>query len=164
MYVETLLSTFYHLFINHHYPAACGCKGEYSIGVGCNAETGQCECLPGVVGEKCDQCPHRWVFVPEIGCHQCDNCHHALLDDTDALAAMIDPIIIEFDVSALRPSVRYSIMYLFPLLVDPIRIFHSQKTGQHERAAGKAETQIRRSRSQTDKSYGANSRVSFEII
>ncbi|CAG9771124.1 unnamed protein product [Ceutorhynchus assimilis] len=76
---------------------SCGCKGEYSIGVGCSAETGQCECLPGVVGEKCDQCPHRWVFVPEVGCHQCDNCHHALIDDTDALAAMIDPIIIEFD-------------------------------------------------------------------
>ncbi|ERL89440.1 hypothetical protein D910_06807 [Dendroctonus ponderosae] len=76
---------------------SCGCKGEYSIGLGCNSQTGQCECMPGVVGEKCDQCPHRWVFVPDFGCHQCDECHHALLDDTDALAALIDPIIIEFD-------------------------------------------------------------------
>lgn len=78
---------------------ACGCKGEYSIGVGCNAETGQCECLPNVVGEKCDQCPYRWVFIPDSGCQECDSCHHALLNDTDALAALIDPIIIEFDVS-----------------------------------------------------------------
>ncbi|XP_066250557.1 laminin subunit alpha isoform X1 [Euwallacea similis] len=76
---------------------SCGCKGEYSVGVGCNAETGQCECMPGVVGEKCDQCPDRWVFVPEVGCHGCDNCHHALLNETDALAELIDPIIIEFD-------------------------------------------------------------------
>ncbi|XP_060535680.1 laminin subunit alpha [Cylas formicarius] len=76
---------------------SCGCKSEYSLGVGCNALTGQCECLPGVLGEKCDQCPHRWVFVQDIGCHECDTCHHALLDETDALATMIDPIIIEFD-------------------------------------------------------------------
>ncbi|KAL1517260.1 hypothetical protein ABEB36_001047 [Hypothenemus hampei] len=76
---------------------SCGCKGEYSIGVGCNALTGQCECLPGVIGEKCDQCPHRWVFVPDFGCHQCDSCHHSLLNDTDDLANLIDPIILEFD-------------------------------------------------------------------
>ncbi|XP_050301015.1 laminin subunit alpha [Anthonomus grandis grandis] len=76
---------------------SCGCKGEFSIGVGCSPTTGQCECLPGVIGEKCDQCPHRWVFVPGEGCHQCDHCHFPLLDDTDALAAMIDPIILEFN-------------------------------------------------------------------
>lgn len=66
--------------------------------------TGQCECLQGVIGEKCDQCPHRWAFVPDFGCHQCDSCHHALLDDTDALALMIDPVIFEFDVSHITKS------------------------------------------------------------
>ncbi|KAJ8933873.1 hypothetical protein NQ314_013726 [Rhamnusium bicolor] len=77
---------------------ACGCKSEYSLGFGCNALTGQCECLQGVIGEKCDQCPHRWAFVPEFGCHQCDSCHHALLDDTDKLATLIDPVIVDFNV------------------------------------------------------------------
>ncbi|XP_074042767.1 laminin subunit alpha [Leptinotarsa decemlineata] len=76
---------------------SCGCKSEYSLGFGCNALTGQCECLQGVVGEKCDQCPHRWAFVPDFGCHQCDNCHHALLDDTDQLSIIIDPVIFDFD-------------------------------------------------------------------
>jgi laminin alpha 3/5 len=50
-----------------------------------------------VVGEKCDQCPARWVFVPDYGCHQCDSCTHALLDTTDELQDLIDPIILEFD-------------------------------------------------------------------
>ncbi|CAG9836790.1 unnamed protein product [Diabrotica balteata] len=76
---------------------SCGCKTEYSLGFGCNALTGQCECLEGVIGEKCDQCPHRWAFEQNFGCHQCDSCHHALLDDTDQLAATIDPVIFDFD-------------------------------------------------------------------
>nr|CAI5850401.1 unnamed protein product [Callosobruchus analis] len=85
---------------------SCGCKSEYSLGFGCNAQTGQCECLQGVVGEKCDQCPHRWAFVPEVGCHACDSCHHALLNDTDQLAAMIDPIIFEFDLDNLTSELK----------------------------------------------------------
>ncbi|CAG9821860.1 unnamed protein product [Phaedon cochleariae] len=76
---------------------SCGCKSEYSLGFGCNALTGQCECLQGVIGEKCDQCPVRWAFVPDIGCHQCDSCHHALLDETDQLSLIIDPVIFDFD-------------------------------------------------------------------
>ncbi|CAG9860176.1 unnamed protein product [Phyllotreta striolata] len=75
---------------------SCGCKSEYSLGFGCNALTGQCECLQGVIGEKCNQCPHRWAFEPNFGCHQCDSCHHALLDETDSLAALIDPVISDF--------------------------------------------------------------------
>ncbi|KAL3275284.1 hypothetical protein HHI36_020052 [Cryptolaemus montrouzieri] len=76
---------------------SCGCKSDYSVGFGCNALTGQCECLQGVMGEKCDQCPYRWAFVPEYGCHECDTCTHALLNTTDALAELIDPVILEFD-------------------------------------------------------------------
>ncbi|CAH1963969.1 unnamed protein product [Acanthoscelides obtectus] len=87
-----------------HFFLACGCKSEYSLGFGCNAQTGQCECLQGVVGEKCDQCPYRWAFVPEVGCHACDSCHHALLNDTDELAAMIDPVIFEFDLKDIDPK------------------------------------------------------------
>ncbi|CAH0547112.1 unnamed protein product [Brassicogethes aeneus] len=76
---------------------SCRCKSEFSQGVSCNPRTGQCECMPGVIGEKCDQCPYRWVFTPSYGCHECDNCHYALLDTVDNFGALIDPIIIEFD-------------------------------------------------------------------
>lgn len=40
------------------------------------------------------------MFVPEYGCHQCDSCTHALLDTTDSLRALIDPVILDFDVSS----------------------------------------------------------------
>lgn len=78
----------------------CSCNNEFSRGVGCNVYTGQCECLPGVIGEKCDACPHRWVLVPDQGCHGCDICHHALLDNTDALASELNPVIVEFETVA----------------------------------------------------------------
>ena len=71
----------------------CSCNTDYSRGLGCNAVTGQCECLSGVVGEKCDSCPYRWVLIPDEGCFECDGCHHALLDSTDALKAEIEPIL-----------------------------------------------------------------------
>lgn len=77
---------------------ACGCNTEYSHGFGCNAKTGHCECLPGVVGDKCDRCPYRNVLVPEEGCLDCDSCTHDLLNSTDALELLIDPIMIEFEV------------------------------------------------------------------
>lgn len=56
--------------------------------------------MPGVVGEKCDACPHRWVLVPDQGCHGCDVCHHDLLDVTDAIANELDPVIDEFQTVA----------------------------------------------------------------
>lgn len=74
----------------------CLCNTDYSRGLGCNPHTGQCECLPGVVGKNCDHCPHRWVLIPDTGCNQCDICHHALLDVTDALKNELDPVIEDF--------------------------------------------------------------------
>lgn len=75
---------------------SCNCKSEYSLGLGCNVNTGQCECLPGVVGEKCDRCPHRWVLIPNSGCYECDKCAHDLLDVTDGLYDIIEPVSMDF--------------------------------------------------------------------
>lgn len=52
------------------------------------------------MGEKCDACPYRWVLVQDQGCHECDVCHHNLLDVTDAVANELDPVIVEFQTVA----------------------------------------------------------------
>lgn len=77
---------------------ACGCNIGYSIGVGCNTTTGLCQCLPGVVGDKCDTCPYRSVLIPDEGCLTCDNCTHGLLDVTDKLRADFEPVNSKFQV------------------------------------------------------------------
>jgi laminin alpha 3/5 len=82
----------YHVFF-----VACECNSEYAIGVGCDPGTGQCSCLPGVVGEKCDRCPWRWVLIEDRGCQECGSCHHQLLDVTDLLAAELNPVMDEFE-------------------------------------------------------------------
>ncbi|XP_055387187.1 laminin subunit alpha [Condylostylus longicornis] len=75
---------------------ACLCNKGFSRGFGCNTMTGQCECLPGVIGKNCDSCPYRWVLIKDEGCFECDKCHHALLDVTDALRDQIDPVVGDF--------------------------------------------------------------------
>ena len=67
---------------------AQGCKScqcELDGAVGCSVETGVCQCLHGVTGEKCDRCADRWILIPDQGCEACDNCVHTLLDDSDEL-------------------------------------------------------------------------------
>lgn len=56
--------------------------------------------MPGVVGEKCDSCPYRWVLVEDQGCHECDICHHNLLDVTDAISNELQPVIVDFQTVA----------------------------------------------------------------
>lgn len=60
----------------------------------------QCECLHKVIGEKCDSCPHRWVFIENYGCEECDGCHHGLLDVTDSLERKLSPIVNELNTVA----------------------------------------------------------------
>ena len=92
-------SVFFSPFSKAAFVTACGCNQEYSVGFGCNPATGQCECLPGVTGEKCDHCPYRWVLKEEEGCFECDACTHGLLNVTDELAATIDPQMRDFEVN-----------------------------------------------------------------
>ncbi|XP_026299731.1 laminin subunit alpha [Apis mellifera] len=76
---------------------SCECNIGYSVGVSCNTTTGQCSCLPGVIGEKCDHCPYRNVLIPGQGCFACDSCTGNLLDVTDELSNMLNPIFKEFN-------------------------------------------------------------------
>ncbi|XP_039299299.1 laminin subunit beta-1 isoform X2 [Nilaparvata lugens] len=39
----------------------------------CDRVTGQCPCLPNVIGQKCDQCkPNHWKIASGTGCEPCD--------------------------------------------------------------------------------------------
>ncbi|XP_033329969.2 laminin subunit alpha [Megalopta genalis] len=79
---------------------SCGCNTGYSVGVSCNTTTGQCTCLPGVIGEKCDHCPYRNVLIPGQGCFACDSCTGDLLDVTDELSNLLDPVFKDFNTVA----------------------------------------------------------------
>lgn len=86
---------------------ACGCNTGYSRGFGCNPNTGQCECLPGVIGDKCDRCPFRNILIPDSGCLKCSSCIHNLLDSNNDLKNIIDPIMIDFEVVILNHKYKW---------------------------------------------------------
>ncbi len=93
--MRVYLSFFLFLFF---FFAGCLCNPQFAFGGGCNPRTGQCECLRGVVGQNCDRCPHRWVLIKNVGCEPCDTCIDGLLDDTDLLTEMIEPLMADFNV------------------------------------------------------------------
>nr|XP_032808700.1 laminin subunit alpha-1-like isoform X2 [Petromyzon marinus] len=67
----------------------CGCHGDGSLGGECHHATGQCACLPGVMGRACDQCQPRHVLVNK-NCLSCnDDCTGLLLNDLDVLAVSV---------------------------------------------------------------------------
>ncbi|XP_054012773.1 laminin subunit alpha [Hylaeus anthracinus] len=110
---------------------SCGCNTGYSVGVSCNTTTGQCTCLPGVVGEKCDHCPYRHVLIPGQGCFACDSCHGDLLDVTDDLSNLLDPVFREYSSVAESYFTTQRLKFindtandLYPqvILLDPSRV------------------------------------------
>lgn len=82
------------------------------MGGGCNQETGQCECLPGVVGQNCDHCPPNWIlimnetrtYVPEWkrpfdyeeGCFPCASCVADLMATSAELREELAPSMSDF--------------------------------------------------------------------
>ena len=45
---------------------------------------------------------YRWVLIDGVGCKACDECTHALLNTTQELHDMIQPVIDEFQVRKLQ--------------------------------------------------------------
>lgn len=68
--------------------------------------------MPGVVGEKCDACPYRWVLIPDTGCNECDICHHALLDVTQSLHNQLEPVAEDFKTIASGYFTAQKLNYL----------------------------------------------------
>lgn len=45
----------------------CNCSQFGSVSDDCN-DQGQCHCVPGVAGEKCDRCAHGFYAFQDGGC------------------------------------------------------------------------------------------------
>ena len=45
----------------------CNCSQFGSVSEDCNHQ-GQCQCVPGVAGEKCDHCAHGFHAFQDGGC------------------------------------------------------------------------------------------------
>lgn len=126
----------------------CNCNQGYSrSGTGCNPQTGQCVCLPGVIGDRCEACPNRWVLT-EDGCMECNNCHHALLDLTDKMRYQIDGVLQDFETVSMAFFTSQKLNYydeladeLVPKVhaLDPtsVNLSPSQKLNNELEAASK---------------------------
>ncbi|XP_035729977.1 laminin subunit alpha-like isoform X2 [Vespa mandarinia] len=101
---------------------SCGCNTGYSVGVSCNTTTGQCTCLPGVIGEKCDHCPYRHVLIPGQGCFACDSCTGDLLDVTDILSGLLNPVFEEYNMVAESYFTNQRLKFIN----DTVNDFHSE--------------------------------------
>ena len=65
--------------------SACDCYYTGSFGIECDQTTGQCECLPFVVGRQCVECEEGyWDLESGRGCQPC-NC-----DSTGSTAIQCD--------------------------------------------------------------------------
>lgn len=54
-----------------HFFVACACNRTGSTSEFCHDTTGQCQCLPQLVGRKCDSCPVNYYDFPNCKPCQC---------------------------------------------------------------------------------------------
>ncbi|KAK7503934.1 hypothetical protein BaRGS_00004666, partial [Batillaria attramentaria] len=60
----------------------CNCDPAGSVSDRCDQGTGQCRCIPGIQGQRCDKCPDRSQGVQNGACVSCyDGCTGVLLED-----------------------------------------------------------------------------------
>lgn len=64
----------------------CNCDPVGSLNHTCDLYTGQCQCRPGVTGQRCDVCqPYQYGFSL-VGCKPCE------CDQIGSLALQCDPL------------------------------------------------------------------------
>ncbi|XP_006823268.2 laminin subunit alpha-2-like, partial [Saccoglossus kowalevskii] len=84
----------------------CDCNEQGATSQICDKQSGQCDCEPGLRGRACDVCQTRHVLTPE-GCTSCDDtCTGLLLDEIEALTAMLETPNITGIVPAPWPRLR----------------------------------------------------------
>lgn len=67
------INCFFHLFPLLSLPSACDCNGQGSADMQCDRRTGQCVCLTGISGYKCDRCD-RGTTGELPNCKPCGEC------------------------------------------------------------------------------------------
>lgn len=80
----------------------------------CDKFTGQCPCLPNVIGSRCDECAkNHWKIASGEGCEHC-NC-----DEIGALNEQCNPVRI-LNRKILLYSNFYDNFFLFSILVNVV--------------------------------------------
>uniref|UniRef100_A0AAR2L104 Basement membrane-specific heparan sulfate proteoglycan core protein n=1 Tax=Pygocentrus nattereri TaxID=42514 RepID=A0AAR2L104_PYGNA len=71
---QFLLSVGFHGINSGDGCRSCECNQSGSVSEAC-AEDGQCQCIVGVSGDKCDRCQHGYYNFTNNGCTPCDCAH-----------------------------------------------------------------------------------------
>ena len=94
---KAILNSFYYynsleLALNTHFSdlnesifiiTACRCDPDGSVSSQCDGSTGRCDCLPNVVGARCDQClSGYWGPRKVFGCTKCDCCQQGIVESS----------------------------------------------------------------------------------
>ena len=85
----------------------CNPIGTDPDGGECDRVTGQCPCLPNVIGQNCDQCaPAHWDLASNNGCQPC-NCDPTGSSDLDC-----NLVSISFVMCYILLSLNYNIIIM----------------------------------------------------